>query len=279
MNAWFRSALRWTCLIVAAVPLLCGVTVAVLWGAGKAYEYRVERLYRRTLQLRVGASGFADAQQLAKDYKRQIEWQSGLCTPAECEFIIRMRHTTPPMLYIEGGPRVGRRPAVAIVTVKVRDAKVNYVSFEMAGYSPSGFPIDARFHAAEALTMFDRCENPSLGRNSTYVVRAVPHRGDIETAFGTAATEQVRIRATELRIHCFVTGIRGCNDVRELMPRAYDGYSGAFDCDASFAKECQKFVDELESHAPPWKAESAFYDAPVTVETWILNRCHQPSGP
>src|SRR5262249_61299573 len=134
--------LRWTCLIVAAVPLLCGMTVAVLWGAGKTYEYRVERLYRRTLQLRVGASGFADVQQLAKDYKRQIEWQSGLCTPAECEFIIRMRHTTLPTLYIEAGSRVGRRPAVATVTVKVRDAKVSYVSFAMAGISPSGLPID-----------------------------------------------------------------------------------------------------------------------------------------
>lgn len=291
MNAQVRSALRWTCRIVAPVLLLSGATVAVLWGAGKVYEYRVERLYRRTLRLRVGASGFSDVQQLAKDYKRQVEWQSETCSPAECKFIIRIRHTTLPTLYLnlhstitigsstlQGGSRLGTRPAVAAATVRVTDGKISYVSFGIAGVSPSGFFIEASFHAAEELTMFDRCRDSSLGRNSTYTVRAVPHRGFIQTAFGTAATEAVRTRATVLRIDCFITAMRGCNDVRELMPRAYEGYSGELDCDASFAKECQKFVDELESHAPPWKVESAFDAAPVTVNTWILTRCDGPSG-
>lgn len=290
MNARVRSTLRWACRIVTAVLLLCGATIAVLWGAGKVYEYRVERLYRRTLRLRVGASGFVDVQQLAKDYKRQVEWQSETCSPAECKFIIRMRHTTLPMLYfplhstittgsstLVGGSRLGIRPAVATVTVMVAHAKVTYVSFGMAGISPGGSYIEASFHAAEELTMFDRCSDASLGRNSTYMVRAVPHRGIIRTAFATAATEQVRTRATDLQIDCFITAMRGCNDVWKLMPRAYEGYSGELDCDASFAKECQRFAGELQNHAPPWKVESAFDDESVTVNTWVLTRCDQPS--
>jgi hypothetical protein len=171
--------------------------------------------------------------------------------------------------------RVGKRPAIATVYVKVRDGQVSYVSFQIDGMSPSGHSIRAAFHAAADLTMFDKCGDSSLGRNSTYAVQSVPHRGLIETAFGSRVTEEVRARATDLRIECFAAAIRGCDDVAALMPRAHDGFTGRPDCDKSFTTECQGYVHDLERGEPPWEVQSAFSDTSVKVYIWTLHRCEE----
>jgi hypothetical protein len=264
--------------MLAAVFLVTALAVLSVSASTAIYRYRVERLYARALQLRVGASSLTEVQQLAKDYRRNVTFESASCSWDGCDFTIRLYHTTLPMLYFDPQTsHVGSRPVVTVLTVRARDGKLTYASFGMSGRAPTGREITAAFHAARELTTFDKCSNPSLGRDSAYTVKAIAHRGIIETAFGSHANEVIRAAATNVQIGCFTTAVRDCNEITTLMPSAFEFNPHSVNCDDSFERECRQYVDKLEAHQGPWKVDSAFYDTPVTLEIWILVRC--PSSP
>jgi hypothetical protein len=273
-HARLRSLLHWTSRILLGFVSTAVFTITALYIGTALYQYRVQQLYARALQLRVGVSSFADVQRLAEDYKRNVTMMSAGCSSSECAFVIRLNHTTLPMLYFDSqNSEVGTRPAVAVLAVRAKNANLTYVSFGMNGRSPTGRWITAGFHAATGLTMFDKCSNASLGRDSTYTVKAIGHRGIIETAFGSQASEMTRVRATNVRINCFTTALRDCNEISSLMPRAYEQFNTSENCDESFERECQQYVDKLKAHQGPWKIDSSFSDSPVTLEIWMLTRC------
>jgi hypothetical protein len=278
-----RKVCAWVSWLIAAFVFigLCGA--AIVYGSGKLYQNRVERLHFRVAQLRVGLSTFEDAVTLARDYKRNLETQTRDCTPSDCRFRIQLTNVPFPAFY--DAPffwKLGVRPAVVAATVSVSNGKISYADFFVSYRTQYGYWLEGSFHAASELTMFDKCGMDELGRNSQYaVIGGCLTNGDgggqsVKVAFGKVVSDEQRARATDVRLGC-LTAIPGCKSLTDLMPKVWEGVASEIVLDESFNAECEQYMKEQERKQGnfPWHLDSAFDPAPITVDSWILTRPSQ----
>lgn len=259
---------------------ICGI--AVIFLGAKLHQLRAERLHSKLVLFRVGVSTFDEARSLANDYKHNLELQSKDCTTVDCRFVIRLTNFRFPVFY--DAPlfwKVGLRPAGVVATVSVRNGTVSYADFGVFYRTQHGYWLESSFHAANELTMYDRC-GENLGRNSQYAVTGgFITNGDgggqfVQVAFGKAVSDEQRARATDVRLGC-ITAVPGCKTLNDLMPRVWEGQLYESDLDESFNAECERYMQEQEQKQGgfPWHLDSAFHPTPVTVNSWTLNRPHR----
>lgn len=251
---------------------------AAMYAGAKWYQYRVTQLAERIKRLSIGESTFADLQQLENDYQGSIEGQKNGCTQDECGFRILVKNTSFPAFYDH--PllwRLGIRPTVAAANLRLKDGTLRYASFFISTRTQYGDWLEASFHASPELTMFDRCSQQYLGRNSTYAVKGAHLTNGagggwtISTAFASKASAVERFKATDLQLSC-ITAIPSCRRTTDLMPRAHEGMTFDADGDITFTKECEAYATQLEVGNGPWNVESAFSADAISVEIWEPNR-------
>ena len=275
-----RRICVWAARLIAAFFFIGVCGAAIVYASGKLYQNRVERLHFRVAQLRVGLSTFEDAVTLARDYKRNLETQTRDCASSDCRFRIQLTNVPFPAFY--DAPlfwKLGIRPAAVAATVSVNNGKVSYADFGISYRTQYGYWLEASFHGASELTMFDKCSMDELGRNSQYAVtNSFLTNGDgggqsVEVAFGKVVSDEQRARATDIRLVC-LTAIPGCKSLTDLMPKVWEGMASEIVLDESFNAECEQYMKEQERRQGnfPWHLESAFDPAPVTVNSWILTR-------
>ncbi len=253
------------------VELCC---MGTLYGLARLYQFRAERLRGRIASIRVGHTTFDEARRLASDYKRYLGTAAKSCSAADCTFSIRLtNYPFPAMSDVKPLREMGVRPTVVVATVKVKDDVVSHVDFGLLSQTQDGRPLEGSFHAAGELTMFDKCRDGRLGRDSRYAVRGATNVAEISVAFASAATTEQIASATDIRLDC-ITRIPGCGTAIDLMPRALEGVSLQDDSDKSFESECAAYMKEQESNQGPfpWELDTAFSGTPTTVNLWVLTR-------
>lgn len=244
-----RKICIWAARLIAAFFFIGVCGVAIVYASARLYQNRVERLHFRVALLRVGLSTFENAATLSRDYKRNLETQTRDCTPTDCRFRIQLTNVPFPAFY--DAPlfwKLGIRPAAVAATVSVSNGKISYADFGISYRTQYGYWLEASFHGASELTMFDKCSMDELGRNSQYAVtNSFLTNGDgggqsVEVAFSKVVSDEQRARATDVRLVC-LTAISGCKSLTDLMPKAWDGITSEIVLDESFNAECEQYME------------------------------------
>jgi hypothetical protein len=273
-----RSLFRWLARAAALVLMCVAVGCVAIYASAKLFEHRAERLCGHIKTLRVGGSTFNDIQRLRKEYLGAAISDGEKCAAEDCAFTILLKNKPFPVFY--DAPvmwRLGIRPAMAAATLKVSNGKLSYASFGIYMRTQFGYWLEGAFHAAPHLTMYDKCRDIKLGRDSTYAVRnahltnGVGGGWSVQTAFGTEATSDQIRKGTEIRFSC-ITARPGCRATSDLMPEARRDVSLEPNPDRLFTKECQDYVKKVEVGSGPWALDSAFSPDPVSVNYWSLAR-------
>jgi len=273
-----RSFLVWSAKVVILCLLLAAIGCLVMYGSAKLYERRVEKLSARIKNLRVGVSTFEEAHELTTDYSGKVSWEPQECSSEKCGFTIRLSNTPFPAFYdVPTMWRLGIRPTYSAATLRVDEGKLRYASFWVSTRTELGYWLEASFHFAPSLSMYDKCSRSYLGRNSTYAV-AGGHltNGDgggqiVRTAFGANASVEERERAMVIHLSC-ISAIPSCGTSSDLMPEAHKNLSFEPNRDDSFNKECEDYVKRVEVGTGPWTVESAFSADPISLNGWTLTR-------
>jgi hypothetical protein len=273
-----RWLLRWPPRIALLCLLLAAVGGAAVYVSAKLYERKVETLSERIKHLKVGVSTFQDAQGLASDYGGKVTFEPPKCSSEKCGFTIRLSNTAFPAFYdVPMMWRVGIRPTHAAATLRVDSGKLRYASFGVYTRTEFGYWLEASFHAVPSLSMYDKCHDRYLERDSTYAV-AGSHltTGEgggwiVRTAFAIQASREEREKAMTLRLSC-ITAIPSCKTTSDLMPDAHKNLSFEPNRDTSFNKECENYLRSVEAGTGPWSVESAFSADPISLNSWTLTR-------
>lgn len=273
-----RSVFRWLVRAVALLLVLAAIGCVAIYASAKLFEHRAEMLCAHIKALRVGGSTFHDVQRLSEEYRRTVAFEGKGCSAEQCAFTIFLRNEPFPVFY--DAPvmwRFGIRPATVAATLRVSKGKLRYASFAISTRTHYGYWLEASFHAAPCLTMFDKCSNNNLGRDSTYAVtHAYLTNGDgggarVETAFGVeASADQIR-KGTDIRCSC-ITVRPSCRTTSDLMPEANIGVLFEPNRDRLFTKECEDYVKKVEVGGGPWALESSFAPDSISVIGWSLTR-------
>jgi len=241
------------------------------------FQGKLETLSERIQRLRVGVSTLEDIKQLALDYHDDVV-ESNLCPSGKCGFSIRLSNTHFPAFY--DAPfmwRIGIRPTYAAAVLRANNGKLRYASFGFLVRTQYGYWLGSTFNAAPALSMYDKCSNLFLGRNSTYTVSGAHlSNGDgggwiIQTAYAAKASAEERKQATTFNFSC-ITAKPGCKETKDLMPEAHRNLSFEPNRDESFKRECEDYINKTEVGPGPWTVESAFEPDPISLTTWSLTR-------
>jgi len=273
-----RSFLVWSVKVVILCLLLAAIGCLVMYVSAKLYERRVEKLSARIKSLRVGVSTFREAHELATDYGGKVSWEPQKCSNEKCRFTILLSNTAFPAFYdVPTMWRLGIRPTYAAATLRVDEGKLRHACFWVSTRTELGHWLEASFHSAPSLSMYDKCSRSYLGRNSTYAV-AGGHLTNgagggqiVRTAFGAKASDEERERAMTMHLSC-ISAIPGCRTTSDLMPEAYKNLSFEPNRDESFDKECEDYVKRVEVGTGPWSVESAFSADPISLNGWTLTR-------
>jgi hypothetical protein len=249
-----------------------------MYASAKLYERRVDGLSERVKRLRVGVSTLQDAQELASNYAGKVTFEPPQCSSEKCGFTIRLSNTVFPAFYdVPTMWRLGIRPTYTAATLRVDDGKLRYASFAVHTRTEFGYWLEASFHAVPGLSVYDKCRDDYLGRDSTYAIHG-GHltNGDgggqiVRAAFGTRASPEEREKAMTLRLSC-ITAIPSCKTTSDLMPNAHRNLSFEPNRDESFNKECEDYVKKVEVGTGPWSVESAFSADPISLNGWMLTR-------
>jgi hypothetical protein len=273
-----KAILRWSSVVVIVMLAFGVLGSAAMFASAKWYQYRVTQLAERIKDLSIGESTFDDLQKLEKDYRGSIEGQKNGCTQDECGLLIVLKNTSFPAFYDHPMMwRLGIRPTYAAANLRLKNGTLRYASFFISTRTQYGHWLEASFHASHELTMFDRCSQQYLGRNSTYAVKGAHLTNGagggqtIRAAFGSKASAAERSKATDLKLSC-ITSIPSCRWTTDLMPRAHENMTFDPDGDTTFTKECEAYARQLEVGDGPWKVDSAFSPDLSSVEIWEPNR-------
>ncbi len=269
---------RWPPRIAPLCLFLAALGAAAMYASAKLYERKVDRLSERIKSLRVGVSTFRDVQELASNYAGKVTFELPQCSSEKCGFTIRLSNTGFPAFYdVPTMWRLGIRPTYTAATLRVDDDKLRYASFAVYTRTEFGYWLEASFHAVPGLSMYDKCRDDYLGRDSTYAIRG-SHltNGDgggqiVRTAFGIQASPEEREKAMTLRLSC-ITAIPSCRTTGDLMPDAHKNLSFEPNRDESFNKECEDYLKKVEVGTGPWSVESAFSADPISLNSWMLTR-------
>jgi hypothetical protein len=273
-----KAILRWSSVVVIVMLALAVLGSAAMYAGAKWYQYRVTQLAERIKGLSIGDSTLADLQKLENDYRGSIEGQKNGCTQNECGVWIVLKNTSFPAFYDHPMMwRLGIRPTFAAAKLRVKNGTLRYAAFFISTRTQYGHWLEASFHASPELTMFDRCSQQYLGRNSTYAIKGAHlTNGDgggqaIRTAFGSKASSAERSKATDLKLSC-ITAVPSCHWTTDLMPKAHENMTFDPDGDTTFTKECKAYARQLKVGDGPWTVESAFNADPISVGIWEPNR-------
>lgn len=268
---------KWFIRVTISCLGLVVVACSALYGSARLYQRKLETLSDRVQNLRVGVSTLEDVQQLAHDYHDDIV-ESNLCPSGKCGFTIRLSNTHFPAFY--AAPfmwRIGIRPTYAAAVLRAENGRLRYASFGFLTRTQYGHWLEGTFHAAPVLSMYDRCRDIFLGRDSTYAVDSAHlSNGDgggriINTAYAAQASSEERRQATTFNFSC-ITARPGCREITDLMPEAHRNLTFEPNRDESFKHECEDYVRKTEVGPGPWTVESAFEPEPIPLTIWSLTR-------
>lgn len=271
------SLRKWFARVTIACVALVVVAYIALCGSARLFQRKLETLSERVQSLRVGVSTLENINRLARDYHDDVV-ESNLCPSRKCGFTIRLNNTHFPAFYdVPFMWRIGIRPTYAAAVLRVEEGKLRYASFGFMTRTQYGYWLEGTFSAAPVLSMYDKCSNIFLGRNSTYEVSGA-HLSNgngggwiVETAYAAEASPDERKRATTFNFSC-ITARAGCKETPDLMPEAHRNLTFTPNPDESFKRECEDYVRKTEIGPGPWNVESAFAPDPISLTTWSLER-------